>query len=258
MTSAFDRLREQVGRLEADRENVPNKYIPVSRRMDGALSRQTAQDAVETVTVRFPGLTARPVVQTYTTIVWSSSYPTGGEAPTVPFDTIVPDIQNVLALPVNGYTFAYNAGTGKIQAYTTAGTEVVATTDLSAAVGTTPLIVVGRGDTVLPGWLCPDGAILTDVTVRFTSAVARHGTNYWTLGVAIRSPGQNVGRRVGSQIVTNARGIAANGVNLLYSGPGYETVASGDEVVLWATASTASTLPLGDAVMTLTIRKKVP
>ena len=255
MTKPFDLLRERVSRIEADRARDGMRYLAPSRRQDERISRAATRAGRETVTIRLPGLTARPTVQTVTSHSWSTSYATGGEA--IAVSALVPDLLAVSALPAAGYTFAYDSGSGKLKAYSAAGTEVAATTNLQAAVGTTTLVVIGRAPTVLDGWTADDAVSLVSASVRFGETVTRSSTNYWTIHAAIRAVGEEFGRKIGNRINTDSRGVTGGAENVLFDAPGGESVAAGSTVVLSATAATAATACLGDAVLTLVIQRKV-
>lgn len=66
------------------------------------------------------------------TLAFDSSYPTGGEAITPSTAFGLSEVHGVLFGNQGGYTFAYDYVNNKVLAYTTAGTEVVNATDLSA------------------------------------------------------------------------------------------------------------------------------
>jgi len=65
------------------------------------------------------------------TITMSSSYTTGGEAVTAA-SLGMTTINSMILGPAGGYTFKWDSTNGKIMAYSTAATEVTATTNLSA------------------------------------------------------------------------------------------------------------------------------
>lgn len=231
------------------------RYPSPSRRVDGSLERKVERAASDTVSIRLPGITARQTVATVATHSWSTSYATGGES--VSLSGLVPSRQAIVPVPANGYTFTYDTGSNKLKAFTTAGTEVVATTNLQTAVGTTTILVLGTPDAVTDLWTPPGGAVLVGAKVRFTQSVTRDGTNYWSIHLAIRADGETFGRKIGRRLETNVRGITSGVENELLAYPESEVVASGSSVVLSATAATGATACLGDAVVTLVFQRKV-
>lgn len=75
------------------------------------------------------------------TVLFDSSYPTGGE----PFDANavlgLGTIDYMIVLSQNGYTFTYDSSAKKLKAYASGGTEVADTTNLSTITAT--VIAVG-------------------------------------------------------------------------------------------------------------------
>jgi hypothetical protein len=64
------------------------------------------------------------------TLTFDASYPTGGYGPMNNFG--LKKVGGVFIEDVNGYAFMYNRTTDKVQAFSTAGTEAAAATNLSA------------------------------------------------------------------------------------------------------------------------------
>lgn len=257
MTSAFSKLKRQVDGLAATPVAKLGDNTDPGRRNDNRIRRAVSRAASQTVVVRFPAMTAQRVVPTYTSHAWSSSYPASGEAISPTLENRVPEFLGAIAFPTAGYTFVYSAATGKLLAYTTAGTEVVATTDLSAAVGTTPILAFGAAEESMDGWAAGGDARLVSATLLTTSSVAASATGYWTIEARVRKSDGTYGGRVGVRVQTSKVGIAAGvDVPLVTEGDAV-TLATGDVVLLYAVASNGSTAPLGDVTLTLEIQRQV-
>lgn len=257
MSRAWDQMMERVGALEDVATRPTPAYDPTARRNDTRLERAIQRAGEQIVTYRFPGVTARTGVTSYTTHAWGSSYATSGETPSPLPESLVPGFLCAVCLPRNGYTFQYDASADKILAYTTAGTEVVATTNLQTAVGTTDIIVHGRGETLLDAYYVREDVQLVAASFRVSEAVAKSATNYWTLELRARADGESYGRPIGRRVVTDVRGLAENVEIPLYDTVAPTVVAAGDRVVLSASAATASASPLGDVVLTLVLQRGV-
>lgn len=76
------------------------------------------------------------------TLALDNSYPTGGYAVTAAQLSLITIDQILVSGDQKGYTFGYVPATGKLIGYSTAATEIVNTTDLSAITGI-HLIAIG-------------------------------------------------------------------------------------------------------------------
>ena len=257
MTAPFDRLVERVSRIEATPVAGPNGYTAISHKRDRRGERATQRAGIVTATVRFPGVTARTPVTAYATHEWSSSYSTGGESVSPALDTLVPGFLNAFPSPVNGYTFKYDSGTDKLLAYESFGVEVGAASDLGSLVGTTPIMVVGRGETILDAYTAAGNERIIEATLYTTAGCSASGTAYWEIEARVKSAGDSYGSRFGRRLSTSSVGLTAGESYRLLGDPETEELTSGDRVVLYAAASSASTTTLGDLTLVLKIQREV-
>ncbi len=239
-------------------ENGRVSSVPAyARRGDQRVQRVAENAAVHTVTVRLGTLNYYNPQLYYRDFTWSASYVAGGES-LADASAGVGTLLSVSVAPKAGYTFAYNTGTGKIQAYTTSGTEVVDTTDLLAAVGTVGVTILGTGPTAHILYVSEGGERLEGASIMVQDTVAKDGTDYWTLKVLRRSPTYSRGEQVGTTTLTNStRGFLANETLELYTSDAGFELSADDYIVLSAVASTAVTEKLQDAVVTLRLRRRI-
>ncbi len=257
MTSAFEALRARVRKLEETPAAGPNAYTAISHNRDRRGRESQVALARFTATVRFPGVTARSPVTTYTGHAWSTSYATGGESIAPTLQSRVPGFLSAIPSSVNGYTFSYDSGTNKLKAFTGAATEVAGGTNLQTAVGTTPILVVGRGETLLSGYTAGGRERLVGLTMFCSSSVTRNGSAYWTFEARVWKQGQTYGTGFGQIVTTDLRGITGNeGVPILGE-PDVVDLETGDRVVLSASSSSDGSPAVGDVTLVMTFQREV-
>lgn len=213
-----------------------------------------------TVTARLPAVTAKTAAPTLYVHTWSASYSTGGED-TPDLTTLVPGFVAAIPAPGGGYTFGWDSGSSKLVAYASAGTEVTIGTNLSLAVGTTPILVYGVQPSVVEAYEAAGDEVLLSVTAVFQKDVAVDATNYWTVEARLRAAGETNGRPLAVvPALSNAkRSFVAGQEETLYdavTGAGTR-LSSGDRVSLYLSPSSQSCLPLGDVTFVLALQRKV-
>lgn len=258
--SAWDSLVERVNGIESDlqaqKTQMPTTYPAPSRRRDEYLEGAINRMGSTWVRVRLGDIHAKTPVMTRKTFTFSASYTTGGEdVGTV--TTLVHDFQTVEAFPKNGYTFTYDSGANKLKAYTTAGTEVVATTDLLVAVGTVQILVIGNARTDAVLYRALGDEILSEIEIEVADTFTASAANYWTLSLYRRSTGQATGALLGTAYTTSNKTLTAETTVTLYTTLTGLALTADDRIILDAVAATATTARLSDAVLWLRFQKKV-
>lgn len=259
------RYKDLVERVERLEGLPPAASAGRLHKLDQDTYKRFGRAARFTVTARLPAITSKTAAPTLYVHSWSSSYPANGEAISV-LESLVPGFVAAIPSPGAGYTFTWNHATGKLLAYTTAGTEVVATTNLSTAVGTTPILVYGVQPSIMEVYQARGDETIQSVVAAFEEDVAIDGTNFWSIEARIRDPGDSYGRALVSAgldaapALSNAkRSFVAGQSETLYeavTGPGTR-LSSDARVVLYAAPATQSCKPLGDVTVTIEMQRKV-
>ena len=224
-----------------------------ARRKDGVLRRQIERLGLFRVTVPLRSLLGGAVEPAYTTFSWSSSYTTGGESADI--EDMVPTFAGALPLPKGGYTFFYDSAANKILAYTTAGAEVAATTDLAAAIGTIGVVVYGTRDTTRPLYVAQGDEVLHRVFLT-AEADLDNAANYWTFDVRRRADGDDFGEELATRTTEN-HGLEARDHLLLYENTAGLSLAKGDTLLLLASTASAEDDPVHEAMVTFEFQRKV-
>lgn len=210
------------------------------------------------VSVLLGALTARSCPTTVYTHTWSVTYPVAGES-TSDLETLVPGFLGAFPQAFPPYVFRWNAAVDKLVAWDmTTGAEVAATTDLSAAVGTTPILVVGTAQTIRGGYVARGDEVLVRASVVVEETVAKDATNPWTIEARRRSGKDEYGTRLGTALSNANRSFAARQEEVLYEAVGVGTrLAERDHVVLYASPASQSSLDLGQTTLVLDFQRKV-
>jgi len=256
MSESWKNLTARLDRLEREMDDRTreNYYPAASRRADQDLERRLERGSRKSVNTRLGDLSASVDAVVKTTFAWDTSYATGGEDATA--GSLLDTVTSVLPMPKNGYTFQWNSGTDKYLAFTTAGTEVVATTDMDAAVGTIDVTVFGTSlvtyqDLVL--YTSPGGEALLSIAVVVAADLDAHATNYWTFTAKRRKPGQEFGERLVERTTAIVGFKARKPVTLYANRTGLE-LGAGDSIILGVASATASTAGVAEPVVTLDIQ----
>lgn len=201
---------------------------------------------------------------------WSVSYTSGGET-IGDLSGLVTGFVGAFPQTVNGYTFTYDSGSQKLQAFTTAGTEVVATTNLQAAVGTTKVHVVGTTTSTtissIPLLATPSKIIaytavgserLAAASFVVSGTPGQHATNYWNVALYVLAPpplgvyGEIVGTTTSA-----SRGLTSGQTYSLYASDAGLPLIEGSQLFLLVWAQNTSATAIGDVTLTLEIVRKV-
>lgn len=240
-------------------------YGTPARRKDEELLEKIRGVGRFRVTQRLGSLSRYTPVQALVTHVWSASYSPGGESLPSGYSSAAPNFIDAFAPPRAGYTFQRVAD--KLVAFTTAGTEVVATTNLEAAIGATPVFVYGQRDGDAGLYVSRGDESLVKVTIRSFDDVLPSTTAYWTVQAAIRRarrgavPADTLGENVGNALDTQTNGFGAGLDFTLYDVRGGTPLAAGDEPLLRVSAGgTAAerTTALNDLLVTMEFVRRVP
>lgn len=209
------------------------------------------------VSVLLGDLTAKTCPTTVYTHTWSVTYPAGGESVTA-FDTLVPNFVAAFPAPGGGYTVTYDSALSKLKAWMAPGVEVVATTNLSAAIGTTAVLVAGASQAIRGGYVARGDEVLVRAAVVVEETVAKDATNPWTIEARRRSGKDEYGTRLGAAISNANRSFASRQEEVLYEAVGVGTrMAERDHVVLYASPASQSSLDLGQTTLVLDFQRKV-
>lgn len=237
---SWDDLLARVSKLEAGQESARTgwheNYDAPARRHDEILTDTVRRLATEQLTVPLGSLTLNRPEIARVAFEWSASYATGGQDVGV-VSAMVHSFQTVEATPKAGYTFQYVPGTNKLKAFTTAGTEVAAATDLQAAIGPMTLSVFGAVRTTFPFYRARGDEIVSSVTLVASDDLAASATSYWTILVRRRASGQEYGQDVGDTVTTADLDLVANEAVTLYDTPQGTRLNAGDDLLLLASAT---------------------
>lgn len=260
MSKSWDDLVDRVSKLEAGQESAKTgwheNYDAPARRHDEILTDMVRRLATEQLTIPLGSLTLNRPELARAAFEWSSSYATGGEDVGV-VTGMVHDFQTVEATPQAGYTFQYVPGTNKLKAFTTAGTEVVATTNLQAAIGPMTLSVFGAVRTTFPVYRARGDEIVSSVSLVTSDDLAASATSYWTILVRRRASGQEYGSDLGETVTTEDLDLVANEAVSLYDTPQGTRLNAGDDLLLLASATGSNPPRLDGLFLVVQMFRKV-
>jgi len=256
-------MSKLMARVEALEQALPALEAQIEENYNGPCRRRDDQieDAVSRaslVKIVFPlgCITSQRPEIARRTHQWSSSYTTGGEDVGA-VSAMVPGFSTVEASPLAGYTFQYIPGTNKLMAFTTAGTEVAAATNLQTAIGDTPVNVVGVQSGKWPCYRAKAGDTIVQIEIESETTLDASATNYWEFVVRRRAQGLEYGVDVGDTLSTASFGLTARTPFTLYEDEIGTRLAADEEIVVYGSGSGSVRGSLDGVTVTVTIQRKV-
>jgi len=260
MSEFMDKVLARLDALEKGLSVLDEKaqfgYPAPARKRDEQLEGFVRRGSIQTYAFPLGCLTAdRPEVARKT-MAWSTSYTTGGEDVGA-VTGMVPGFSTVEVSPLAGYTFQYVSGTNKLKAFTTAGTEVAAATNLQAAIGDTPMNVIGAQSGVFPLYTARDGDTILSVQIESETTLSASATNYWTLVTRRRLQGLEYGVDVGDTLDTSTVGLEARTPLVLYLSETGTRLSAGEQIVCYVSGSGSLRASLSGVTLIVTVKRQV-
>lgn len=182
-------------------------------------------------------------------------YSAGGETVTVPS---VEGTNSVHFTASRGYSFHYDSGTGKVLAYTGAGTEVSGT-NLFTALGSMSYEVRGhRPSTQRPVFVAKEDTDLLSVSIVSSGTTSRVASNYWSMRPIVHTTDGEQEKLLESAFRTDERILTEYLPDTIWESPtvaGHH-LAPGDTVHL-EIAETGLAAHIADLAVIVAVRRRV-